>query len=159
MSKLNDFTLGEAVTPEKIGEICVPLDFCAPLGGGDVVVPRADLLAAALAYATAQGYTPTAPAVYEITNVRVGAYKKGAKVLAEGEEAPKTITKANACATVTEAGNPLVVNAGGQENFGVCVADQDCNGATDNILADDFEVSIEDGGAVRLNVCIAPYIA
>lgn len=162
MAFLGGFSLGEAATDAKVLEICSPLDFCAPLGGGSVIINRATILTAALAYATAQGVAvPPEPAaagaVFELSTVRVGVYSKGAKVLAEGETVIKSVL--GACAIVTEATNPLVINPTGQEDFGLCIVDSNCDGATETKLADDFQVEILEGGGVRLNVCIAPYLA
>ena len=162
MAFLGNFQLGKADTEAKVLEICVPLDFCAPADGGDVVIDRATILAAAQAYVAAQGVTVPADllalgAAFELTTAKVGVYGKGAKVLAEGEVEPKSVL--GTCATVLEATNPLVINPTGQEDFGLCIVDENCDGATEQILASDFQVTIAEGGAIRINACVAPYIA
>lgn len=162
MANLGNFSLGKADTDAKVLEVCIPLDFCAPIDGGNIIIDRATILAAAQAYVAAQGIAVPADllalgAVFELTTAKVGVYGKGAKVLEEGGTVPKAVL--GTCAIVTEATNPLVINPTGQEDFGSCLVDSDCNGATEQILADDFQIEIVDGGGIRINACVAPYLA
>lgn len=151
MGKIN-FSLGQRIIA-KAPCFCFPYERTAPLGGGDIAVTAADILAAVEAKS---GLTPPTGTAFQLQNVSVATYSKGTEVTDEVTDV-ETATAIDDSNIVTCGGQDYNVNPyGGNKPFGNDVYDADCDGESDNLLPADFEVTIKDGSAVAFYACITP---
>lgn len=159
--KLGDFMVGQPNIPTPPPCFCFPLTFTAPADGGDVTIDAATLKAAVDACLTGYGY-PAAPAgkEYNLVTAKVSPLPKGLTVLNNGDAlGDEVVVQGYYPAAVTHGGKTDIINPTGQEDYGVDLIDQDCDGCADIGLADDFAVVIPDGGAIRINACASLFVA
>lgn len=151
MSKGN-FSLGQAIIAKQPCH-CVLLDYTAPSGGGNITKTRAEILADAIAKL---GLTAPTGYAFDLQCATIATYSKGTTVTDFTSQA-EDITTQNLASNVTCNASVSNVNPfGGNKKYGNDVYDEDCNGDSDNLLADDFAVEVEEGSAVAIYACITP---
>lgn len=147
-----NFSLGQRIIA-KAPCHCAQVEYTAPVGGGDINIDRATLLAAVEAKV---GLTAPAGTTFDLQNATVAVYSKGTEVIDNGTQV-ETVTSLDDAATVTCNALDVAVNPyGGNKPFGNDVYDEDCDGDSDNVLAADFNVLIPEGSAVAIYACITP---
>lgn len=147
-----NFSLGQRIIA-KAPCFCFPYERTAPVGAGDVVVTRAEILAAVVAKS---GMTPPAGKVFELQTVRVATYSKGTEVTDDVTDV-ETVTATDDANLVVCGGQNYNINPySGNKPFGNEVYDADCDGESDNLLPADFGITIKDGSSIATYACITP---
>lgn len=116
-------------------------------GTGGTILSRADIVADL----AANGITsPNGNAAPDILGISILVQPNGNEVY---DDATSALLTANGeTVVVTENVERTAINGGGSEHYGGHLADNDCDGQPDDILASDFSLEIPEGSAVKLSI-------
>ncbi len=135
------------------------IDLCAPVGGGDVVVDRATLLKLVQDnYLTPYGCLPGTGNKWDLVTAAVETTSKGDDSVKCDVLGVDHTVQGWHNAVITEHTNESGVGPGGEKTFGVEIKDQNCDGKADIALAADFQIVIQEGGAVTVELCVSCFL-